>query len=217
MSDNYFYSILIIFVPIIISRFIMEGAQRDLDSETKVKLLDAFASRRKFALIFYLLLFVAFYLGIKVYPEYYRIILVSYMLLFLFVASGSAIRNYKKLIELEIPNRYVQKFVVSSIITSTGILTYVALMLWWNTGKDINYRTQEFEGKAYKEFMAGNYQAALTDYNNVLNLDSTRSRNFYNRGTAYYTLGNLPAAYSDWKKAASMGDTSARNALNSHR
>ena len=59
-------------------------------------------------------------------------------------------------------------------------------------------------GNSYYEL--AEYQRALTDFNQSLQLDPNYAKAHFNRGLVYYQLNQSDLACNDFKKACSQGD-----------
>ena len=62
----------------------------------------------------------------------------------------------------------------------------------------------------------GNYDAALSDYDMAVGLDSGNANAYYNRGNAYMNKGNPAQAFESYRSAARLGHTASQAILSSN-
>lgn len=114
-------SIGIFIITIILSRVINEKATKELSEKKKIELIDEFSSMRIYNIVPIFLIIGGFYYAVentKINSE--QLFYAYYFSLILYVLISQTY-VYKKLIKLDFPKTYVQKFVFSRIILFVGV------------------------------------------------------------------------------------------------
>jgi len=122
MSTPVIVTFLIVFIPVLISRYLHEQALKDLDPEMKLKLLDAFSNQRKYSGIVMLPLFIGYFLLLQFLPRYSIITISVFGVSFLIYFIASRIMNYRKLQKLGAPDDYLKVQRVSILMITTGFV-----------------------------------------------------------------------------------------------
>jgi tetratricopeptide (TPR) repeat protein len=212
-------TLVIILGPIMISRLIMETATKKLDSEMKVKLLDAFSDQRKYALIVGLPLLIIYLLVLKFFPDYTWAIILGFGACYMLYYIWKSTRNYKKVKELGVPSDYLGKYKAAIIIVFLGFLGFGCQVAYQYGTRNDDYSQRldawQHANSGYLKMLRKDYKGAIEDYNAAISLDSTRSGYHTNLGTCWYYNGSVDLAQQEWLKAVMLGDTIAQRYLES--
>jgi tetratricopeptide (TPR) repeat protein len=209
MTDSLLITIVLILTPLLISRFIMEKALAKLDGEMKLKLIDAFAKQRKYRLLIAVPVLIIYLLSLKYFSSYSKEIIIVFALLFILYFMIRSFRNYKTVQALSVPESYCKSFKLSSAISFLGLLSfgfYIFYLFNIPVDRDLSYEAWENANKGYMAMTKHDYKEASADYSKAIELDSTESTYFVNRGTSYFNLGLKLSAKRDWEKATLLGD-----------
>jgi tetratricopeptide (TPR) repeat protein len=211
ISSGLILTILLLLGPVLISRLIMEDALKRLDSNMKVKLLDAFSRQRKMSLLITLPALVLYMLALKYFPGYTWKIILGFGFFYIIYFIWKSFRNYKKLQEFEAPDHYSKKYRLATIIVLAGFIGFGIQLLYMYTSvndeNDNAYKASVAAYKGYEESRKQDYYASVSAYSEAIILDSTVSNYYLNRGTSYFYLGEKLKARKDYEKAAALGDT----------
>lgn len=71
------------------------------------------------------------------------------------------------------------------------------------------YSATTWLNRGIAKAVAGDYQAAIANYNQALDLDSKNSDTYYNRGVAYYNLGRHQQALTDFNHSIKLNPSLA--------
>lgn len=122
MSNGVIITFIILFVPILFSRFMMEKELKKLDAEMKVKLLDGFSNQRKYMGFVMLPIMLVYLFLLKMFPEYSLVCVGIFALLFIVYFIWSRRSNFRKIKELGAPEAYVNAFRNATIMVALGFL-----------------------------------------------------------------------------------------------
>lgn len=122
MSNEVILSFILIFVPIFISRYLMEKALKELDAEMKVKLLDAFSNQRKYNGFILLPVIIIYFVLLKTMPEYSMLVIGIFGLAFIVYYALSRILAYRKMVMLQVPENYLKKYKISTWLVALGFI-----------------------------------------------------------------------------------------------
>ena len=70
-------------------------------------------------------------------------------------------------------------------------------------------QARQFLDQGIVKALAGDYQGAIQNYNQAIQLGSENATIYYNRGVAFYTLGNAEAALQDLNRAIQLDPSNA--------
>ncbi len=104
----------------IMSRMIREKALKTLSTDEKASLVDAFSSFRIYTFVSVLALMVIFYLCLNYLVLDQSFIFIGYgvcLVIFLLVSNGVVYRSLRK---LQLPDRYIKSYILSSLIQLAG-------------------------------------------------------------------------------------------------
>ncbi len=113
----------------VLGRILSERALKTLTENERGKLLKGLSKYRIFSLIGVIVLVVLYYSTQAISPNSYFTglpIFVGSLVLYLL---GSSIFAYKKLKDLEMPDQYVNQFLVSTLIQYVGIFVFFGFLL----------------------------------------------------------------------------------------
>lgn len=122
MSTSLIITFIIVFLPILISRFLQEKALKNLDPDMKVKLLDAFSRQRKYSGLIMLPLLIGYFLLLQFLPEYSLITIAVFGVSFIFYFVISRLLNYRKMVRLGMPEEYLKIQRLSILMIATGFV-----------------------------------------------------------------------------------------------
>jgi len=122
MSTSFIITFIIILLPVLISRFLLEKALKNLDPEMKVKLLDAFSNQRKYSGLIMLPLLVGYFLLLRFLPQYSLITITVFGISFIFYFVISRVLNYRKVVKLGLPEEYLKIQRLSILMIATGFV-----------------------------------------------------------------------------------------------
>ncbi|MBE9201537.1 MULTISPECIES: serine/threonine-protein kinase [unclassified Nodularia (in: cyanobacteria)] len=97
--------------------------------------------------------------------------------------------------------------ILAGIATFFGIVTTTWLFQSTRNVNDVNFQQLYQEG--LKKYQAGNYEAAIEDFTQVIALDSENALAYNKRGNAYYQLGDYQQAKIDTSKAIELNPQNA--------
>ncbi|MGE3799652.1 MAG: hypothetical protein AB7H80_01380 [Candidatus Kapaibacterium sp.] len=127
--SNYTIGILIVFIGVIISRFITERGMKVLSIEEKGRLVEAFSSFRIWNLLpFVLVLIVYFFLkksGSSWSPESIGI----FMGILFLIALASKVFAARKLRTLDLPQSYLKKHAIGQTVSLISLVVFFLLIL----------------------------------------------------------------------------------------
>lgn len=217
ITTSYIFLIIILLLPNVLSRLIMEKAFNKLDGEIKLKLLDSFSNQRKYSLIISLPCLVIYLLSLKYFSEYTWSIILGFGSVYLVYIVWKSSVNYKKINQIAVSSQYIRAFRVSTFITFFGLIILgIYLTIFFNaSGKviDKKYEASVIAYKAYEKSLKRDYFGAVRDYSQAIDLDNTVANYYLNRGTTYFYLGDKVNAAKDYKKAAELGEEIANDYL----
>jgi uncharacterized membrane protein len=113
----------------IAGRIISERALKLLNQQEQAKLLQGFSKYRIFSLVGVIILVVAHYALQSLMPNSYFAtmpVFIGVLVLYLLVNSFYA---YKKLKGLEMPDKYINQFLLSTLIQYVGIFVFFGFLL----------------------------------------------------------------------------------------
>ncbi len=130
MTANELIPIIILLVAIVLSRFVMERALKDLSDDQRGRLLGSFSAYRlaNTTIIFGLVLL--FLVGQNYYPELARQFTILFVALFIGISLSISILSYRKLRQLEMPDHYVRSFIIGLLIQFIGIAVVFLPIAW---------------------------------------------------------------------------------------
>jgi tetratricopeptide (TPR) repeat protein len=215
MIDSLIVGIGLVFVPMIISRFMMEKALSKLDGEMKLKLLDAFSRQRKFGMLIGLSVFLAYLFFLKFLPQYTNKIVLFFGISFVFYFIIRNVINYRIIKFLNVPPAYCKTFKLNIVIISCGFLSFGIQQFYLinSSDEDSTYKAWVHAAKGYDDMVKKDYKNAIMEFCVAIQMDSTEASYYTNRGTSYYYYGAKDVAKKDWNKAAQLGDSMAANYL----
>jgi hypothetical protein len=213
--DYYFLYLGIILVPVIISGFIMEKAQAKLSAEIKLELINAFSGKRKYSMLMLAGLILLMCLLVRFIPDHSLFISVGFLLTISALLIIRNIKNTKKLKALAVPEEYIKKFRVSALITASGFIIFIIVLLCVSSFEDYGNDAAEQAYKGYTFMREKKYKEAVSEFTKAIAGDSSQASYFTNRGTSYYYLHDTVSACFDWKKAQLLGDQAAVQYMNS--
>lgn len=119
---------------------------------------------------------------------------------------------FSKILTL-IKNESLAKTIGIILIAICSYLTYIQLPIWFNefTLWDNNIKkypdrsAHSYTGRGFQYLSKGEYQKALADFNQALEINPKYSRAYYNRGIVYYDNENYDKAIEDYSKAIELG------------
>lgn len=125
--------IAILFSAYVVNRFIMTEATKKLSDSDKLKLFEVFSKRNKYTTIFLLLLILIFFGAIEYLPHFTFQIAIVYFIIFILYLTFRFASNYKKLKQIEMPDAYIKRFIISFSIFTTGFLglAFCSLLSWF--------------------------------------------------------------------------------------
>lgn len=175
---------------------------RELDTESKLKLIDINIYIRRIYIIGLLFIVAFYYIVIRL--DLFEVdtpLAITVMLLFLITKFISN----KKRQESGIPKTH-EKYRYFKVVV---YVILVALFVTYYYSEDTPKSANEFQYEAQDAMMAKHYAKAITSYTNALNLDSSNSNCLYNRGVCKYFSKDTIGACEDWYKAQQLGDEKA--------
>ncbi len=121
MTTTELIPIIILLVSIVLSRYVMESALKELDNEQKGRLLGSFSAYRlaNTTIIFGLVLLFLF--GQNYYPDLTQQFTLLFIALFVGISATISILSYRKLQQLEMPAKYIRSFLIGLLIQFIGI------------------------------------------------------------------------------------------------
>jgi uncharacterized membrane protein len=208
MYDRMYLIVIAAVLPALASRFILEGAFQKLENETKLLLLDHFAKDRRRTLVVVGIGFCIYLAVLKLYDQYVLQIFGSVSSVLLLYLIYQSVKVHRTLKALNLPESYLKKRMISSIIRLVSICGTMVIVLWpYPQTRNENY---SYEMQAYDKMSKKDYKGALELYNKAVVADSTNTGTIQNRGTCKYFLKDTAGACSDWHKAIALGDTFAK-------
>ncbi len=122
--------IIVLLVAIVLSRFVMERGLKDLPDEQRGRLVGSFSAYRlaNTTIIFGLILIFLF--GTNYYPDITRQFTVLFVALFVGLSLSISLLSYRKLRQLEMPDKYIRNFIIGLAIQYIGI-GFVFLPIAW--------------------------------------------------------------------------------------
>lgn len=121
MNDAFTFSFIGLIVAIIVSRILSERAIKKLSNDEKGRLLDSFSSYRLYNTIVILGLFVVYFVATNYFPQSYSILTLIFIVLFFTVSITITVLSYKKLKSINMPDSYINNFLVSMVIQYAGV------------------------------------------------------------------------------------------------
>jgi tetratricopeptide (TPR) repeat protein len=216
-TSSLIFTLLIVLVPIMLSRLIMENALKKLDGEIKLKLLDAFSNQRKYTLFITLPSLIVYILTLNYFPAHTWTIIIGFGSIYMIYFVLKNFSNYKKVKKLGVPISYLKKFKMAIILIFLGFICLgIYLLVQFNSSKkvtDKDYEAAVIAYKAYEKSLKNDYWGAIKTYSDAIDLDSTVATYYLNRGTSYLYLGDTVNAAKDYKKAEQLGAVDANNYL----
>jgi len=106
---------------IVISRMVNERAYRELDSETKVRLMDGFSKTRAYSMVPLLILIAAYWYLMTQVSANKQVLTAAYFGLLIAYVVIRSIMNRTKLSQLKMPAKYVRMFSLSQVISLLGV------------------------------------------------------------------------------------------------
>ena len=213
ISSGLIFTILILLVPIVISRLILESALKKLEADIKLKLLDAFSNQRKYSLIIVLPSLVVYILSLKYFPEQTWKIILGFGSVYLIFFILKNFLNYKKVKSLGAPIDYIKSFRMAVMIVFLGVLGFgIQIVYLYKSGNDdYNIRMEAWKhaNEGDLKMIKHDYKGAIMDYSAAVNIDSLTSTYHTNLGSCWYYYGASYQAKKEWIKAISLGDTIA--------
>lgn len=114
---------------ILISRMMSERALQELYPEQKVQILDSFSDLRKYAMIPFIVLIVAYFL-LMAYLPHYGIIWIGLMVVaFISIQIGMTRKVIKRLRELHMPEGYTRTFLRSRMVVLASFLLMLLVLV----------------------------------------------------------------------------------------
>ena len=124
------YSFIVLIASVFISRFIQMGAFKTLTDEDKAKILSGSIVRlSQITLITTVVMVVAFYFTINQYPQMFRSISVIFFTMIILQRIISYMITRKNMISNDIPSTYLKKHFMAWLVTTTGVVVFVYLMV----------------------------------------------------------------------------------------
>ncbi len=125
--------LIILFAAYAINRFVMTEATRKLNDSDKLKVFEVFSKRNNLTTILILTMIIIYFGAIQYLPQFITQITIVYLTLFITYMIFRFVSNYKKLKQMEIPERYIKSFVTSYGIFVLGFLGMAFCIFWsWN-------------------------------------------------------------------------------------
>jgi hypothetical protein len=113
------FNLIIFFGLIIISRVITEKALKELNTEEKARLIDAFSSYRIYNFIAVAIILVLYFIALKYFTDMQLVSLTYIGVIFLLLLVLSWIA-FKKMKQLQMPDKYIKKYLLSLAIKFVG-------------------------------------------------------------------------------------------------
>jgi tetratricopeptide (TPR) repeat protein len=215
MSNDLILTIALLLIPLAISRLLMEKANAALDSETKIKLLDAFAKQRKYRLLIALPVLFLYLFSLKYFPENAASIITIAGILYGCYFVFQSLKNYRIVRSLSVSDAYLKTFKMASLIVFSGfvLLGVQICYLLYVKNEHSGNAAWEMATKAGEEMKRSDYKTAIEDYTQAIEMDPEEATNYLNRGTCYYYSGLKAEAGEDWQQALEMGRKEAEDWL----
>jgi hypothetical protein len=128
--NNQTISFLILIVAIVASRIVSERALKQLNTDEKGTLLDSFSSYRLYNTVVILGLVVAYFAATSYFPQSYSTLTIILVILFFTVSGTMSVLSYQKLKSLNMPQSYINSFLVSLGIQYAGVAAVFLPMAW---------------------------------------------------------------------------------------
>lgn len=101
-----------------------------------------------------------------------------------------------------------QNSLIKFLIIGVGIFIIFTIFNAWNTSNK-RKQAEELVNQANALLESGNYQDAITLYNQAIELDDSNYEVFYNRGIAYYQEGEFDRAIGSCQEAVNLNKSYA--------
>jgi predicted membrane channel-forming protein YqfA (hemolysin III family) len=127
--DNSIIGLGAFIVSYIAGRLVSERALKLLSEKEQGKLLQGFSRYRVFSLIGVIILVVIHYAAQSLSPDSYLAhfpVFVGVLVLYLL---GSSIYAYRKLKQLELPDNYINQFLLSTLIQYVGLFVFFGFLI----------------------------------------------------------------------------------------
>ena len=126
--NNFIYYLIGFFLVVFIARSLEEKAMKYLNTEQKAGLIDLFATERKYGSVIIFCLVIGFLLVLQ-----FRLIkpIIAFSVYFVVMIGYVLFKNYRtytKLTANHYPTEYIRKIMLANIVSTGGIITFLALM-----------------------------------------------------------------------------------------
>lgn len=112
---------------IMLSRFISEKGLKLLHENEKARLVDSLSRLRIFSIIPPLLIAAAYFVGLKFFKEQIMILVIIFLVLLISYTIGLNIISYQMLKKEGLPRVFIQYFIGSRLISTSGIILLIAV------------------------------------------------------------------------------------------
>ena len=124
------YGLVAFLVAIVAARYVAERGLAALSTEQKTRLVDGFASHRKFSLMPVALLVVLYLGATRLFPDALRELTYVVFGATLVYVLASSLWSQRRLRSLEMPGAYVRTFFWARALSTAGVLALFGAMLW---------------------------------------------------------------------------------------
>src|SRR5204863_7239170 len=105
------YSFFILLASVLVSRFILLGAFRQLPDETKAKVLSGNVIKlSQITLITTIVMVIVFYFMVSAYPQSYKTISIIFFVTIILQRVFAYFLTYKNMVSNNIPETYIRKY-----------------------------------------------------------------------------------------------------------
>ena len=123
-------AIIVFFITVIASRFMLMNALKTLSDEDKAKLLSSnMINRSQTQLLIVIAVLGIYYFAIIKYPQYATALMEGFAVIIICNRIITFLNTQKKLHQMQLPETYIKTFITSSVVYNVGLVVFFLLLI----------------------------------------------------------------------------------------
>lgn len=127
--DPFIIGIVVFFGFVMLSRFILDKANKQLDEDKKAILIDDFSKQRMINFVMLIAVIVFYFVVTSFNLIDPTLAFIIYITVFGLIFIGNEVVNYRKFKARNFPDFYIRAYITSSAIRAIGIVSFISFLL----------------------------------------------------------------------------------------